>query len=680
MISQAESLLRQMLGPNSSFRTGQWETIEAVAGQRQRILAVQNADWGKGVAYLLAARLLRGGGPTVILSPALASLRRLIAQAERLGLRVASLGGVEAWSAAREALRQETCDVLLVSAERPHSPNYLTFLLSDIASGLGLLVVDEAHCISDWSHDFRPEYRRLLRIARTIPSGVPILAATSTASDRVINDIRAQLGGDFHLLRGPLELASLRLQSIRLQNDGEKLAWLAENVCALPGSGLIYCLAPAHTSRVAAWLRHEGWPVEAYPANLSSEERLVLEGKLANKSLKALAVTPAVGKGFEAIDLSFVVHYQMPGSIVAYYQQVGQTAGEAYGILLHGHEDEKALDYSSRAAFPSSEAALSVLKALERAERMGLYGILQQVNLSRSTVEQALRLMETEGAVGRDGGQYFHTADPWQPDAERAERIAGQRRLEWQQMQQYAAHDGCLMEHLTRALDDPAPARCGRCSGCEGSLRPREVSPARLRKAVEFIKRDYQVIEPRSKWPVDATPNHQGRISLDFHNREGRALSIYGDAGWGQEVARCKHVIRRFSEGLLQASVDLIQRDWNPQPAPAWVTAVPSLRRPKLVYDFARRLAKALGLPFLPVLVRVADAPEQRLLFNSAQQSRNVRSSLAVNQPCLSGPVLLVDDVVDSRWTMTVAGWLLRRDGSGPVYPFALAAMAGEES
>jgi len=263
------SLLRQMLGPDADFRAGQWEAIEKLVVEGRRVLVVQRTGWGKSLVYFLATKLLReqGAGFTLLISPLLALMRNQIEMADCIGVRAATINSSnrEVWDAVEESLASDSCDLLLVSPERLNNPRFQS-LLSTIAGRVGLFVVDEAHCISDWGHDFRPDYRRIVRILRNLPKGVPVLATTATANDRVVADVQLQLGPGLTVLRGPLARPSLRLQNIQLADQSKRLAWLAENLSKFPGTGIIYCLTIADTERVAKWLRLKGFQIKAYHA------------------------------------------------------------------------------------------------------------------------------------------------------------------------------------------------------------------------------------------------------------------------------------------------------------------------------------------------------------------------------------------------------------------------------
>jgi ATP-dependent DNA helicase RecQ len=682
-----DALLAKMLGPDARFRPGQREAIEAVTVRHRRVLVVQRTGWGKSLVYWMAIRVRRdaGHGPAIVISPLLALMRNQIAMATRLGLRAFTINSSnqEEWDAAESALRDDSCDVLLISPERLANEDFLGRILPAIRGSIGLFVVDEAHCISDWGHDFRPDYRRIGRLLRTLPPGVPLIATTATANDRVVEDVAAQLGEDVEVIRGPLARSSLRLQAIRLRDSAERLAWLAEQIPNLPGSGIVYCLTIADTERVARWLVERGIDAAPYHAQISSVARRVeLEDALLANQLKVLVASTALGMGFDKPDLGFVIHFQRPGSIIAYYQQVGRAGralDEAFGVLLSGREDDDIAEYFIASAFPLTAHMQSVLSALElRAggEGMSIPALEAVVNLRRSVLEKALKLLEIDGAVGRDRSRYFRTPNPWEPDTQRIDRVTMARRRELAQMDEYVDHDGCLMEFLARALDDPDAQPCGRCRPEITTLLRESADAGTVNEAQAFLRHSDLPIEPRRRWPNGVGPYLGGPI--DPPNNPGRALSVYGDAGYGCAVKDGKYMQHRFGPDLVDAAADLIQARWRPIPKPEWVTAMPSRRHPGLVGDFARSLAERLALPYVDVLA-AALAPPQKHMENSAQQAANVIASLCVIVDVPSGPVLLIDDVVDSRWTLTVAGWLLRTHGACAVHPFALASAAGRD-
>ena len=691
--SHALQLFQTMLGSQAAFRAGQWEAIETVAVKRQRALVVQRTGWGKSIVYLLATKLLReqGAGPTLLISPLLSLMRNQIEMAGRIGVRAFTIHSAnrEEWEAIEKALAQDACDVLLISPERLNNDRFLNTVLPGMAGRVGFFVVDEAHCISDWGHDFRPDYRRIVRILKLLPQGVPVLGTTATANNRVVNDVAAQLGPNLSVLRGPLERESLRLQNIRLADQSERLAWLVENLPKFmrgeASSGIIYCLTVADTERVAGWLKQKGFSAAAYHAgDDATRDRPALEQAFLKNEIKILVATVALGMGFDKPDVHFVIHFQRPGSVVAYYQQVGRagrTLERAYGILLSGSEDDEIQDYFIQSAFPSVPVMNEVLAALEASESLTMNELLARVNVSRSVLDKALKLLEVDGAVGvafEKQIHYFRTLNPWQPERERIERITTLRQAERAEMQAYVKHTGCLMEFLQRALDDPAPRRCGRCANCQGKGLPATVSQALTVEAEEYLKGAQIVIEPRKMWPAGVLPEEKRKIRDGYTNAEGRALCDYAGAGWGKLVRQGKYVDDRFADELVVAAANLLRERWKPEPPPAWVTAIPSLRRPRLVPDFAQRLAGQLGLPFQPVLLRATNAAEQKTMQNSSMQARNVFDSLIIKGTIPGGPVLLVDDMIDSGWTLTAAGWLLRTHGSGIVYPFALAQAAGK--
>jgi ATP-dependent DNA helicase RecQ len=598
---------------------------------------------------------------------------------------------MEEWPKVEDQLANNACDLLLISPERLANSEFIREVMPLFQKSIGLFVVDEAHCISDWGHDFRPDYRRIVRVLQLLPSNVPVVCTTATANNRVVEDVVAQIP-NLQVQRGALTRESLKLFCITLRDQSERLAWLAHFIPKLPGSGVVYCLTIPDTRRVAAWLQQNGVSAFAYASETEKEAKVAAEQKLLSNECKVLVATVALGMGYDKPDLGFVIHFQRPGSVIAYYQQVGRAGravDEAYGILLSGREDDEIQEYFIRSAFPPAEIMQSVVRLLEKSEGKTINALLAELNCRRGVIEKALKLLEVSDAVARDKSVFLRTTNPWSADLLRSEQVTKQRRAELTEMQRYVEHDGCLMEFLARALDDPAPKRCGKCMNCTGHTQ-RHTPPAELiQRAVEFLRSDTIVLETRKQWPSAALPQIQtampqavkisedgkpmATIPEDLRSRKGRALCIYGDAGWGHKVAHCKYEARHFSDELVDAAASLIRDRWRPEPFPEWVCAVPSKRHPLLVADFTQRLVDQLGIPFLSVVEKVRETEPQKQMENSAQQVRNLLEAFAVTGEVPPTPLLLVDDMVDSGWTLTLVAALLRTKGSGPVFPFALA-------
>lgn len=667
---------------NAAFRDGQEDAIRHIVEGKGRLLVVQKTGWGKSFVYFIATKLMReaGNGPALLISPLLALMRNQIAAAERMGIRAATINSDNFgdWTQVEVKLARGEIDILLISPERLANERFRTQVMAGIAAQISLLVIDEAHCISDWGHDFRPHYRLLERIVKTLPPNLRLLATTATANNRVMEDLAAVLGPNLDVSRGDLNRTSLSLQTIRLPSQAERLAWLAEQLTTLQGHGIIYTLTVRDANQVADWLKTRGFNVEAYTGE-TGDRREALEQALLNNEVKALVATTALGMGYDKPDLAFVIHYQMPGSVVAYYQQVGRAGralDSAYGVLLSGQEESDITDWFIRSAFPTRQEVADVLGALEDEENgLSVSELLSRVNLSKGRIDKTIALLSLEAPapIAKQGTKWQLTAATLSEGFwARAERLTTLRRDEHQQMQEYVGlpfgdHMGFLINALdgdsafvTRPILPPLPA---------------DVNETLVRDAIAFLRRTNLRIESRKKWPDGGMPQYgvRGFIATGHQAQPGKALCVWGDAGWGGLVRQGKYHDGKFADDLVAACVQMV-RHWNPQPKPTWVTCVPSLRHPDLVPNFSKRLAAALGLPFHMVIAKTDDRPEQKTMANSTQQARNIDGSLSLNnQPIPHGPVVLVDDMVDSRWTLTVAAWLLRKSGSGDVWPMALS-------
>ncbi len=673
---------------DATFREDQEDAIRHVVNGRGRLLVVQKTGWGKSFVYFIAAKLLRdgGNGPALLISPLLALMRNQIAAAERMGVRAATINSdnLEDWTQVEAKLVRGEIDILLISPERLANERFRTQVLAGIAAQISMLVIDEAHCISDWGHDFRPHYRLLERIVKTLPPNLRLLATTATANNRVMDDLASVLGPNLNVLRGDLNRTSLSLQTIRLPSQAERLAWLAEQLSTLQGHGIIYTLTVRDANQVADWLKSRGLNIEAYTGE-TGERREALEQALLNNEVKALVATTALGMGYDKPDLAFVIHYQMPNSVVAYYQQVGRAGralDSAYGVLLSGQEESDIADWFIRSAFPTRQEVADVLGALEDEEYgLSVPELLSRVNLSKGRVDKTIALLslESPAPIAKQGTKWQLTAATLSEGFwARAERLTALRRDEYQQMQDYVNRPfGDHMGFLISALDGDTSVVT---KPTLPSL-PTGVNNALVQDAITFLRRTSLPIEPRKKWPDGGMPKYgvKGNIAKGHQAQLGKALCVWGDAGWGGLVRQGKYQDSQFADDLVGACVKMV-REWDPQPKPTWLTCVPSLRNPDLVPNFAKRLAAALGLPFHMVIVKTDNRPEQKTMANSTQQARNIEGSLALNgQPVPNGPVILVDDMVDSRWTLTVTAWLLRSSGSGEVWPLALSQTGHEE-
>jgi ATP-dependent DNA helicase RecQ len=698
----AEEVLRRLAGEHAVLREDQWRAIEALVVDRRRVLCVQRTGWGKSAVYFVATALLRDGvaaeageppaGPTVIVSPLLALMRNQVEAAARAGIRARTINSanLEEWSEITAEIRAGEVDVLLISPERLNNPDFRDNVLPGLAATTGLLVVDEAHCVSDWGHDFRPDYRRLRTFLAGLSGRTPVLATTATANARVTADVADQLG-DALVLRGPLDRDSLRLAVLELPHPARRLAWLADHLERLPGSGIVYTLTVAAATETAEFLRSRGFAVASYTGQVEDADRRAAEQDLLDNKIKALVATSALGMGFDKPDLGFVVHLGAPPSPIAYYQQVGR-AGRAVEhaevVLLPGREDIAIWRYFASLAFPPEEQVRSVLANLSTDRPLSTPALEPLVDLRRARLELMLKVLDVDGAVRRTRGGWLATGEPWTYDTQRLRRVAEARTAEQQSMIEYAGTAGCRMEFLRRCLDDPEAAPCGRCDRCAGPLFDAEVSPESLAAAHAFLGRPGVEIAPKKMWPtgMDAVGVPlKGKIAPAEQVAPGRAIGRLSDLGWGDRLRALvapEAPDRPVPDEVVAAVVEVLKAwahgDDRWEQRPAAVVAVGSHRRPELVGSIAARVAEIGRLPLLGAMTsaHVGDAGPRG---NSAQRVRVLHDAFTVPPEMatalaeLGGPVLLVDDLVDSGWTMVLAGRALRRAGAPAVLPLALA-------
>ncbi len=679
----AQDRLRRLTGdPEAGFRPGQVEAITDLVEDRARVLCVQRTGWGKSAVYFVATALLRerGAGPTLIVSPLLALMRNQIAAASALGLRASTVNSTnrEDWEEVRRQLVADEVDLLLVSPERLDNPTFREQLLPHVAEAVGLLVVDEAHCISDWGHDFRPDYRRVKDMLARLGPEVAVLATTATANDRVVVDVLEQLqaGGDAAQLRtyrGPLARSSLRLEVVELPRPAARLAWLAETLPRLEGSGIVYTLTRRDAEQVAGFLVERGITAVAYSGDQESDLRVDAEERLLRNEVKALVATSALGMGYDKSDLGFVVHFQAPGSVVAYYQQVGRAGRglpHADVVLLRGAEDRRIQDFFIEQAFPGEERVRAVLAELDAAGAEGRSAreLMASVNLGAGRIEALLKVLDVEGAVTRSGARWQAVPGrTWSYDAERYAQVTTLRRAEQAAMARFGADGRCLMRALQEELDDPEPADCGRCAVCTAPRFARAPDAALVEAAQRHLRAGALPVEAKKMAP--GADGAMRRISEGARVEEGWALSRRGDGGWWPAVERGLRT-GRVEDEVVRALADAVGAAGR---RPAWVAGVPSSTAGPTLEELVLRVAAALGVPALRLLERVASRPPQGQMANAVQQAANVRGAFRVVGAPPPGLGLLVDDRRASGWTLAMAGGQLRMAGAEEVRPLVLA-------
>ncbi len=689
---QAEVLLKCAVGdPYAQFRTGQWEAIDALVNYRRKLMVVQRTGWGKSSVYFISTRILRdrGSGVTVIVSPLLALMRNQIEAANRLGIRAETINSTnqDNWPEISQAMLADHVDAILISPERLANETFVEEVLTPVADRIGLFVVDEVHCISDWGHDFRPDYQRLINVLQQMPPNMPVLGTTATANDRVIEDVKTQLS-DIEIQRGTLVRDSLALQTLRLPDQASRLAWLAQHIPVLPGTGIVYVLTIRDAEQVTGWLRQQGIEACAYYSGVEHEDfedsndyRQHLEDLLLRNKIKVLVATTALGMGYDKPDLSFVIHYQAPSSVVAYYQQVGRAGraiDNAYGVLLAGREDEDIHEYFRSSAFPDEQDVNRILDVLIDHDELSIFQLQQYLNLRQGQIDKVLKILSVENPspVIKQGSKWRRTPVLYHMDHARIERLTQQREIEWQEVQDYIDTDVCLMAYLRNALDDPETDKCGRCAVCLCEpVVDIDIERSLVIDATRFLRQAEMPFKPKKQVATGAFPiyDFRGNLRPELQASEGRILSRWGDAGWGQLVAADKHA-GHFQDALVEAMAEMIKQRWQPDPTPEWVTFVPSFSHPTLVPDFAQRLAIQLQLPFVDAIQKTKNNEPQKNQQNRFHQCQNLDGVFEISGNIPGTPVLLVDDIIDSGWTMTVLAALLRQAGSGPVFPVALAS------
>lgn len=670
-------ILKKMYGTSAEFHKGQFEAIKATISHK-RTLIVQKTGWGKSLVYFTATKLHRdmGKGMTVVISPLLVLMDNQLEAAERLGLKCSVINSdtKEEWDDILQRAKNDELDLILITPESLFSESVKN-ILPELR--LGLFVIDEVHCISDWGHDFRLDYGNLYKIIKQLPPNVSLLGTTATANKRVIEDLKKQMGNDIFLSRGSLTRESLHIQVLRINIKYERYAWILENINNIPGSGIIYCLTRRDCDYLADFLTLNGINARAYHAGLGKDEEKETEELFKKNRIKAVVSTIKLGMGYDKGDISFVIHFQKPTNIVSYYQQIGRAGrniGDAYVFLMSGDEDDAINNYFIDTAFPSEGECKGILDIIADNNGIKKADILSSVNIRSSRIDKALAFLINDGYLYKDYGEYYTTAKKFIYDWRHYNEIKEVRQREHKQMNELPNFKGCYSRYIMNCLDDDLATDCGKCSNCIGhDILSYKISEINVRKAYDYINGLILEIEPRKQW---TSSDFTGNKKIEYINKNGICLSRYGDVGYAELVHEGKYGRSgRFCAELIGKSVEVLGPFVRQNRIDA-ITFVPS-KRSKIVENFARELSERLRIDLLDSLWKL-ESEQQKNMENSAHQCKNAFRSFHVKKDCvLPNKLLLVDDIIDSKWTMTVCGYKLMKAGCLEVFPFALSDTSG---
>lgn len=681
IFQRATDIIRELYGESATFRDGQYEAIEATL-LNNRTLVVQKTGWGKSLVYFVCTKILRdqGKGVTMVVSPLLVLMENQIEAAKKLGLKCDVLNSTvgDRRSDIINEIINDNLDLLLVTPETLFKED-LQSLLKDIK--IGLFVIDEAHCISDWGHDFRLEYGNLYKVLGQLPINVPVLATTATANDRVVEDLKGQLGENVFVSRGPLTRESLAIQIIKLKDKAERYAWILQNIRKIPGSGIIYCLTQRDCDYLSDFLNKNGIVALSYYSRNKDEKQknTVAEALFKENKIKALVATIKLGMGYDKGDISFVIHFQQPSNIVSYYQQIGRAGRnikQSYAFLMSGKEDNDIIEYFINTAFPAEKDTNKIIELLEHSNGVSANYIYSQVNVKKSLIDKALMFLTNEGFLNKERSNYYLTPKKYVYNKKHYDEVTAVRIKEKEQMTELINTEKCYSKFIVNCLDDITAPDCNICSNCIGSeIISSLVEIEYTEKALVYIKSLVMNIEPRKQW---ATTAYTKKTIIPYKNETGICLSKYGDVGYGELVKRDKYSKRdRFCDELVGKSAEILKPIIRQERIQS-ITCVPSLRS-GIVEDFAKRLADSCGLKFVKVLSKV-DTEPQKFMQNTSYQCENALKSFYIEDNIeIPKSTILVDDVVDSKWTLTVCGYRLMEKGCEKVFPFALADSSQKE-
>ena len=670
---EAEQKLKEIFG-FAQFHNAQWAAIEKILN-KERVLMIQKTGFGKSLCYQFPATQLNG--LTIVFSPLIALMRDQVNSLNKKGIVAKCINSNQTPEENEQILEDAKKGKIKILYIAPERQGNMSWQETVREIKVAMVVVDEAHCISQWGHDFRPDFRRIVDLVNILPKDVPVLAVTATATKRVQDDIQEQIGKNMTVLRGDLQRENLRLFVVKVKSENEKKIRIAEFLQHCKGSGLIYTGTRVNTQEYADWLKFVGIDAEMYNASLEGEERIRIEQGLKENRWKAIVATNALGMGIDKPDIRFIIHTQMPQSPIHYYQEIGRAGrdGNSSDVILFYNENvnkdgvpyDKMLPLSFiNGAKPKIADYKRVINALKNAP-LGERGVMQELNMKQTPVRTILAdLLEQNIAVRNNDNKYEYRFDAPELDTKSFEELRQSKMIDLDAMMGYIETTGSRMDYLRKYLGDAITVSSENCDNTNlADYMPKRYSEAMWLKLRDF-KQDY--------FP-EIAKKKTSKLEPGF------ALANYSleDGEVGKMVHNCKYEgAGDFPDDIVRRMVRMIQKKMMGNKIDM-LLYVPPTESGDLVKNLAVKVGELLGIPVCHNLKKMRPTTAQKIPQNAILKRKNVEDAFDFDSPeILEGKsVLLLDDIYDSGATMNEIAKMLKEKGAATITPVVIAKTVG---
>lgn len=663
---EAENILKRTFNIDR-FYNKQWGTIEKIL-KGERVLLIEKTGFGKSLCFQFPAILFKG--TTVIFSPLIALMRDQVKNLNSLGISAKCINSEQTPEENSQIIsetKEGKLKILYIAPERQENSEWIE---ATRQMNLSMVVVDEAHCISVWGHDFRPSFRRILNLVNLLPKGMPVLATTATATKKVEADIAQQMGGNLTIIRGNLMRENFRLFVIKVNSEDEKLIWLGKNLSKLPGSGILYTGTRVDTEIYSKWFEYLKIPSIGYNAGLDPDSRIAIENGLMKNQWKCVISTNALGMGIDKPDIRFIIHTQIPQSPVHYYQEIGRAGRDvdpADIILFYNPEDRdlpEAFIEGGRPAIPKYEKVIEAVKS----ELLGERELMRRTNLKQTQIRVIKAdLVEQniirEVTIGRSKKfEYISGAPKLNPKA--FEELRALKTADLEKMIGYVETKGSRMKYLCDFLGDSDDRFFKNCDNTGLQKLKVTITPDWTEKLQAYRENYFPELKVETK-------------GSNLVN--GVAASYYGVSNVGAAIHRSKYENGgNFPDFLLRFTLKAFRKKFD-QEKFDMILYIPPTKSGELVKNFAIKISQVLKFPISHNLRKQRQISEQKVFENSYLKADNVRDAFIYNNSTEieDKSILLIDDIFDSGATVKEIGRYLTNSGAKKIAPLVIAKTVG---